>query len=97
MYIALFLVAAPNYFLLGWGWGGKNIKSQKWEIFAIFVPVRGVCGGSASDLGRAKCPMHPHVTTDFFFFFFFTEKHQTQQELSLANCMHGNEMIIVDS
>ena len=28
---------------------------------------------------------------------FFPEKYQTLHDLSLANCMHGNEMIIVDS
>ena len=36
----------------------------------------------------------PHVTTAFFF---FPEKHQTLHDLSLGNCMHGYEMIIVDS
>ena len=35
----------------------------------------------------------PHVITAFF----FSEKHQTLHDLSLANFMHGNEMIIVDS
>ena len=29
--------------------------------------------------------------------FFFPEKHQTLHDLSLGNCMHGYEMIIVDS
>ena len=63
-------------------------------IFAIFILVRRVCGGKASDRGRAKCPMPPHVTTVFS-----PEKHQTLHvhDLSLANCMHGNEMIVVDS
>ena len=35
-----------------------------------------------------------NVTTDFLV---SPEKHQTLHDLSLANCMHGNEMIIVDS
>ena len=63
-------VAAPDYFLLGWGlrWGGKNIKSQNWLIFAIFVLVRGVCGGRASDRGRAKCPMAPPMSPLTFLF-----------------------------
>ena len=41
---------------------------------------------------NAPCP--PHVTTVFS-----PEKHQTLHvhDLSLANCMHGNEMIVVDS
>ena len=38
---------------------------------------------------NAPCP---HVPTAFF-----SEKHQTLHDLSLANCMHGNEMIIVNS
>ena len=74
--------------LWGWGWGGKNIKGQKWLIFPIFVLVKGVCGGRASEQGRAKCPMSALP-------FFFPEKHQTLHDLSLGNCMHGYEMIIV--
>ena len=75
------------------GWGeGENIKSQKWLIFAIFVLVRGVCGGRASDRGRAKCPMPP-----CHHYLFFPQKHQTLHDLSLADCMHGSEMKIVDS
>ena len=64
--------------------------------FCHFCSCKGVCGGRASDQGRAKkkkCSMPPHVTTAFF----FPEKHQTLHDLSLANCMHDNDMIIVDS
>ena len=49
----------------GWGEGGKNMKSQN---FAIFVLVRGVCGGRASDRGRAKCPMAPPMSPLTFLF-----------------------------
>ena len=45
--------------------------------------------------GEGQMPHGPtNVTTDFFV---SPEKCQTLQDLSLANCMHGNEMIIVDS
>ena len=57
---------------------GQKYKKPKWLIFAIFVLVRGVCGGRASDWERAKCPMPP-------FNFFFPEKHQTLHDLSLGN------------
>ena len=80
--------------VVGWGWWlwDKNIKNQKWLIFVIFVLLREICGGRASDWERVKCPMPPMSPLPFF-----SEKHQTLHDLSLANCMHGNEMISVDS
>ena len=76
----------------GGGRGDKNIKSKKCLIFAIFVLVRGVYGGRASDWGGPNAPMPPchHCL-------FFPEKHQTLHNLTSANCMHDKEMIIVDS
>ena len=97
MYIVPFPVAAPDYFcwggVVGWGWGGKNVKGQKWLIFPIFVLVKGACGGKASDQGRAKCPMSP---LPFFFSRETPNTRPTWFEL-IGNCMHGYEMIIVDS
>ena len=49
----------------------------------------------AGHRGRAKCPI-PHALP-MSPLFFFSEKHQTLHDLSLANCMYGNEKIIVDS
>ena len=50
-------------------------------------------GAEPPTVGGPNSPCPPHVTTAFF----FPEKHQTPHDLNLANCMHGNEMIIVDS
>ena len=77
---------------MGVGWRGQNIKSQKWLIFANFVLIRGYVRAGPPMGKDQMAPMSPHVTTAFF-----PEKYQTLHELSLANCMHGNEMIIVDS
>ena len=81
MYIVLFPVVATDYFCWG-GVGGCGVgvkgqiyikKKQKWLIFAIFVLVRGVCGGRASDRGRAKCP----IPAKSPLLFFFQKKQQT--------------------
>ena len=49
--------------------------------------------GAGPQTREGQMPNAPHVTTVFF----FPEKHQTLHDLSLANCMVSNEMIIIDS
>ena len=61
--------------------------------FCHFCSCKGGYVGAGPLTGggpNAPCPPCHHC-------FFFSEEHQTLHDLSLANCMHGNEMIIVDS
>ena len=93
MYIVLFPVAAPDYYLGGGGGrGGKNMKTQIFD-FCHFCSCKGSMWGRASDGGGPNAPMPPPQCHHCLF---FPEKHQTLHDLRLANCMHGNEMIIVD-
>ena len=98
MYIVLFPLVAPDNLFWGGGggcgvgWRGQKYKKPKIADFCHFCSCKGVCEGRASNQGRAKCPHTPMSPLPLF-----PGKHQTQHNLSLANCMHGNEMIIVDS
>ena len=60
--------------------------------FCHFCSCKGGMWAQSLRPGEGQMPHAPHVTTAFF-----PEKHQTLHDLSLANCMHSNEMIIVDS
>ena len=108
-------MGARGWGVLNFGFGDVPLRNLKVDHtdFCHVCSCKGVCGGRASDLGRAKCPMapvttvffffffflekHPMSPLSFFFFFFFYEKHQSLHDLSSANYMYGNEMIIVDS
>ena len=72
--------------------GLEGQKSSKKDDFAIFFLARGVCGAEPPTGGGPNAPCPPDVPTAFF-----PEKYQTLHDLSLANGMHGNEMIIIDS
>ena len=97
---SLFSSGCTRLILLGWGgglWGGvcegQKYKKPKWLIFAMFVLVRGGMWGQGLWPGNGQMP-HASPMSPLPF---FSEKHQTLHDLSLANCMYGNEMIIVDS
>ena len=95
-------------FFVGVGWEGGGVegkikKKPKMADFCHFWYLQGVCGGRTSDRGRARCPIPPMSPLFCFvlflfcfcFCFFFSEQHQTLHDLSLAICMHGNEMILL--
>ena len=49
--------------------------------------------GAGPLMGGPNAPCPPPMSP----LSFFPEKYQTLHDFSLADCMHGNEMIIVDS
>ena len=70
----------------------QKYKKPKMADFCHFCSCKGNVGVGPPTRGGPNAPS-PHVTTAFF----FPEKHQTLHDLSIANCMHGNEMMLIHS